>query len=182
MKVNECMNQVFFELWITICRQDFQIKIRAETGRRSWMKWLIFGPDPRKCRENVEIFLWLDARECMSKPFVFVEQTTHISLNTSNCSRSLPPPLALIWLSQHFHRIPHHAAFYNITKTIVLSKAPQSAGFIQSLWVEGVRNIQEPERGCLAKVTQVALGDGSNLEEALHHHPSSPLLLFCLVF
>ena len=66
--------------------------------------------------------------------------------------------------------------------TIVLSKAPQSAGFIQTPQVEGVRNIQEHERGCLAKVTQVAFGEGSNLEEALHHHPSSLLLLLCLGF
>lgn len=66
--------------------------------------------------------------------------------------------------------------------TIVLSRAPRSAGLIQTLWVEGVRNIQEHEGVCLAKVTQVALGEGSNLEEALNRHPSSTLLLLCLGF
>ena len=34
-------------------------------------------------------------------------------------------------------------SLYNVTMTIVLSRAPQSAGFIQTLWVQGVRNIQE---------------------------------------
>lgn len=94
----------------------------------------------------------------------------------------ISPGLSPIQRSQHFHGTHYHAAFYNITMTIVLSRAPQSAGLIQTLSVEGVRNIQEHKGGCLAKVTQVAFGKESILEEALQRHPSSTLLLLCLGF
>lgn len=59
----------------------------------------------------------------------------------------ISPGLSPIQRSQHFHGTHYHAAFYNITMTIVLSRAPQSAGLIQTLSVEGVRNIQEHKGG-----------------------------------